>query len=417
MQRIATVAAAVILSLASMSQVAQPNCQVRRNVDTVSAADIKALSDAIQLLKSQNPDRYNFWKDVHGRVPEGPCYHDDDQLLPWHRAMLYYFEQELRRVSGNSCLALVYWNWTTNATGKQGYPKEFEDAFPHRRNDNGATPQPAIDPVDIARLLRMSWTDFSDGIQSPHGYIHGGYVGGDMTVPPTAANDVIFYGHHANLDRIFAEWQRTHSGENPPNETFNTAGFPRPTSTNDVLDIRTLKYSYDATAVPLTAALAAAPPRPPAKLSPHGAVTTFPIDIAQLSGDSRLVFQNVPISNDFSQEGVVYLHPANVPYKLGAQFVHDFYAGYFFIWQRNVAEHTGHPAVTNVVVDLGRRLSLWPAKVRTGRWVVTVVTSRVSVQQHGLAEVAAPLPLIYKAAAVKTGKLIVPLKGIAGGVQ
>src|SRR5713226_614368 len=129
MRRIAIVAVAVTLFLASMPLLGQPNCQVRRNIDTVSTADIKALSDDIQLLKQRNPDRYNFWKDVHGRVPEGPCYHDDDQLLPWHRAMLYYFEQELRRVSGNSCLALVYWNWTTNATGKRGYPKEFEDAF------------------------------------------------------------------------------------------------------------------------------------------------------------------------------------------------------------------------------------------------------------------------------------------------
>ncbi|HXA19119.1 MAG TPA: hypothetical protein VN380_19160 [Thermoanaerobaculia bacterium] len=50
----------VSLALQSTVLLAQAHCRERRNVDAVDATTIKALSDAIQKLKSQNPDRYEF---------------------------------------------------------------------------------------------------------------------------------------------------------------------------------------------------------------------------------------------------------------------------------------------------------------------------------------------------------------------
>ena len=43
-----------------------------------------------------------------------------------------------------------------------------------------------------------------------HNGVHG-WVGGDMTAM-TSPNDPIFFMHHAQIDRIWAIWQRTHPG-------------------------------------------------------------------------------------------------------------------------------------------------------------------------------------------------------------
>src|SRR4051794_2846512 len=392
------------LLLPSMSLLAQAHCRERRSVDTVDAPTIKALSDAIQKLKSENPDRYEFWKNVHGRFPEGPCDHSNNQLLPWHRAMLAYFEQELRRVSGDSCLALVYWNWTTNATGSHGYPKAFEDIFTDdTRNDNSGTAQPAIAPGDITELLKFPWADFSSGIQSPHGYIHVEYVGGHMTSPPTAATDFIFYGHHAELDRIFARWQATHPDDKgPPNKKFSTSGFPKPTSTDDVRDISKLDYTYDTLGDAQAEALPEAP-YPPAALSLRGGtVTTFPVDIKQLKSDARLVLDNVPVSREYSEQGLVYLHPQNVPYESSPDFIRAYFAGYFFVWRRTDGNHPTHPAAMDVVVDLSRRFNrLAAASTPKGKWVVTVVTSRAA-ETRAARESITGAPLEFSAAAIRS---------------
>src|SRR5258706_12911893 len=104
-----SVVIAAIFLVSFSSVFAQSTCKQRRNIDKLSAPEIKVISDAIQKLKQERPDRYEFWKNVHGRFPEGPCLHGDEQIFPWHRAMLYYFEQELRTLTGNQCLALPYW--------------------------------------------------------------------------------------------------------------------------------------------------------------------------------------------------------------------------------------------------------------------------------------------------------------------
>jgi Common central domain of tyrosinase len=405
------------LLLQSTVLLAQPHCRERRNVDSVDAVTIKALSDAIQKLKNENPDRYEFWKNVHGRSPEGPCDHSNNQLLPWHRAMLAYFEQELRRVSGDSCLALVYWNWTTDASGRQGYPKAFEDVFPDAtRNDNSGMHQPAIAPGDITALLKLPWPDFSAGIQSPHGYIHVDYVGGNMTSPPTAARDFIFYGHHAELDRIFVQWQTMHSPDpGPPNKKFSTSGFPKPTSTDDVRDISKLGYSYDMLGGAQAEGLPEAPYPPAALALRGGTVTTFPVDIRQLKSDARLVLENVPVSSEFSEQGLVYVHPQNVPYESSPDFIRAYYAGYFFIWKRTDGDHPTHPATMDVVVDLSRRFNrLAAANTPKGKWVVTVVTSRVAETAAGRESIAGAA-LKFSAAAIRSEGGRTALKAKRGG--
>ncbi|HEX9459734.1 MAG TPA: tyrosinase family protein [Thermoanaerobaculia bacterium] len=374
----AVIAAMLLISLPSVF--AQGTCKQRRNVDKLTAPEIKAISDAIQKLKQERPDRYEFWKNVHGRSPEGPCIHGDEQIFPWHRAMLYYFEQELRTLTGNQCLALPYWDWTQSATGKEGYPEAFETAFPNiTRNDNSDTTQPAVSPDEIRDLLTRPWQEFTEGLEGgPHNGIHGGYVGGDMGSPPTAGKDFIFYGHHANLDRIWAQYQLRHPGENPGNATYTTQGFPKKTSTKDVLDIALLEYSYDdLQAAPK--AERAAPPSVPAYVNlSGGTATTFPIGNDGLDGESLLVLEKVPVSTISTIQGVAYLHPASVAYKADdPDFKRAYFAGYFFVWKRTAGQHSTHPATETVVINVGQRFATVAADRQKGKWVITVVTSTV----------------------------------------
>jgi tyrosinase len=36
-----------------------------------------------------------------------------------------------------------------------------------------------------------------------------------MSSIPTAPTDPIFWMHHANIDRLWSQWQQTHAGLNP----------------------------------------------------------------------------------------------------------------------------------------------------------------------------------------------------------
>jgi tyrosinase len=84
--------------------------------------------------------------------------------------------------------------------------------------------------------------------------VHGGVhvrTGGDMGSVPTASYDPIFYLHHANVDRLWAQWQADHPGVALPasEATFEMPPFNRPFSTqwqrgSDVESTDALGYRY-----------------------------------------------------------------------------------------------------------------------------------------------------------------------------
>lgn len=68
-----------------------------------------------------------------------------------------------------------------------------------------------------------------------HGRVHL-WVGGSMGAP-SSPNDPIFWMHHANLDRIWAEWQEVHGVYNFPTAWFylDAAQIARPVAASDYL--------------------------------------------------------------------------------------------------------------------------------------------------------------------------------------
>lgn len=147
------------------------------------------------------------------------------RFLPWHRAYLIVFERELRRI--DDTLAIPYWDWNADGGRLEGFPDPADPLFPPesrwRRN-------PGTRQGERRRRQQVPWFTSEEAIQAaiqgfdnyhdftrwlerrPHNTGHG-WIGGDMALVMTAPRDPAFWFHHAQVDRLWAQWQEAHPGQ------------------------------------------------------------------------------------------------------------------------------------------------------------------------------------------------------------
>jgi hypothetical protein len=152
--------------------------------------------------------------------------------LPWHRLFVSVVEKRLQEI--NPTITIPYWDWSHDwssplkspifsqelglnvQVGPRGdcrYRRQFPR--PHclirnynPRNFTAFYPSETIDAVvrsarDFDQIRqRIEWV--------PHGIVHAAVGGpeGDMTAMHST-NDPIFWLHHANVDRLWWNWQRS----------------------------------------------------------------------------------------------------------------------------------------------------------------------------------------------------------------
>jgi tyrosinase len=201
--------------------------------------------------------------------------HRGPVFLPWHRLMLIALEQQIQRVLGDATFGLPYWAWNQDGdlpVGQQARASVWADdcmggsgnpgqgdrvetgPFAYREDDPASwrvrvlpTPSGRLGLVDAAlrrslardvpdlpttaqaraaielgtydeadwetvsadtfRNVCEGWTPEPPGL---HNRVHV-WVGGDMG-PSTSPNDPVFFLNHANVDRMWAAWQRRHPG-------------------------------------------------------------------------------------------------------------------------------------------------------------------------------------------------------------
>ncbi|HXC55240.1 MAG TPA: tyrosinase family protein [Rhizomicrobium sp.] len=190
--------------------------------------------------KLQAFDRDKYWN----KCPHfGQCSAD---FAIWHRAFLHFFERTLRAASGDPTFALPYWDYG-NAEQRvfpAVYAPEFVDNaktianplfHPNREESfarglleiSGAIGE-APKTVGAATFfhqpgvlgfggdtLDSDHTQIGLLEQRPHNDIHlavGGVIdsaNGAMAEITTAAFDPVFWVHHANIDRMWAQWAAT----------------------------------------------------------------------------------------------------------------------------------------------------------------------------------------------------------------
>lgn len=191
-------------------------------------------------------------------------------FLTWHRLYIYYYEKIIRKLSGKKDFALPYWNYNVPAqrtmpTGLR-LPKDttINGLYEVERsptlmagqsinnnakdgivkNVNGKIVVDSIGAMGYVLDPDYLWNsyyikNFSSELEDgPHNVIHD-YVGGAvnpadtlvklynriyqsynfkdgsrayglMADVPSAGFDPIFFFHHANIDRLWAEWEKRH---------------------------------------------------------------------------------------------------------------------------------------------------------------------------------------------------------------
>ncbi|KAG8723370.1 hypothetical protein FRC09_003634 [Ceratobasidium sp. 395] len=213
---------------------------------SLTQAQRDSFHNAVKCLRAKGTDQgmtqYDLYPSVHDKLYDQAHY--VAQFLPWHRMFLW-----LRRLDLQDCGyggPTPYWDWTIDSgklstskiwdpvagfggngnTNTQDHCVEngpYADFWlsypsPHclsRQFNNGNTRSKVLGTMqgnqyskktvdDI--LSNGNYLDFSTNLEEvPHDAIHN-VIAGDMEAA-FSPNDAMFFLHHQNIDRLWAQWQ------------------------------------------------------------------------------------------------------------------------------------------------------------------------------------------------------------------
>lgn len=226
-----------------------PMTDLRKDQASLTAVERKRFLCAYQTLI--NDGRLGALVAIHAQTH---YQHGSQRFLPWHRVYLLQLEQALQTVHPD--VTIPYWNWTDDS--EQSIPMwlaSFKPTVPMPAPTAAITVTRAANTSaglatlasNIPAILDVGdFPTFTSSLEAVHGGVHV-WVGGSMSQVPTAPADPIFWMHHANIDRLWWQWQQTHPGLNP-----NLTGTgpdspvmdPWPTTQAQTRSITDLGYDY-----------------------------------------------------------------------------------------------------------------------------------------------------------------------------
>jgi len=249
----------------------------RRNILSLTLSEVSKLTAAFNTLKTSGTydtfvRRHMNAMNIPMAQTSGNAAHSSPVFLPWHRAALWEIEDALCKVDP-SITALPYWKWEDEASLNAGLEKNSKlwtaaylgtdgDSTKGNRVLNGPfknwkaliytastaayAPRSTVGLIrvlgraangtktlpDAAQLADLNtytvydvapWAKAAntfrgrlEGWSGPvrlHNQVHR-WIGGDMEAG-TSPNDPVFWLHHANIDRIWWEWQNKTSPRRP----------------------------------------------------------------------------------------------------------------------------------------------------------------------------------------------------------
>lgn len=207
---------------------------------------------------------------MHGRLPPNSL-----RFLPWHRRLLWAFEQALQeadrllRPQADTPVSIPYWRWV------DPFPEWLTDFLPGPHPVTGeplpprtlAPPalKPTADDVDTIinrfeeRYQNYDWDGYSRftyGLQGfgtrpdtsnilAHNQVHV-WIGGIMDCIRYSPTDPVFWLHHAEVDRLWHIWQLRYPDFHPALTGNDRIMGPHPEKSYDQLSsIAALGYSYE----------------------------------------------------------------------------------------------------------------------------------------------------------------------------
>ena len=215
----------------------------RQNAATASAAERDAYRDAILAIGTDPSFAFfggsTYWQKQEEVHRDGPANrHGTAAFLPWHREFVNRYEALLQE--SNPTVKLLYWDWTTDprtstgsfnfdtptfmgasgaGTGGASIDAPFNPtsgptlAPPAVSRDLGGSssapaPTTAADSTVLANGTFPAFHPFIENTPHNHSHVYLGGNTGDMSFISSAAQDPFFFLLHANVDRLWAQWQR-----------------------------------------------------------------------------------------------------------------------------------------------------------------------------------------------------------------
>lgn len=172
--------------------------------------------------------------------------HSNPRFLPWHRIYLLRMEELLQAVDPTVCLP--YWD----SSSEQAFPSWLVGftptvnlmGGPHVVNRNiGAFATLPDDTAVAGAMANGTFGSFAPALEGIHNSGHV-WVGGTMGGVVTAPADPAFWMHHAEIDRIWAEWQAANPGQHPALAGPAAIMDPWPEDEVATRDITALGYTY-----------------------------------------------------------------------------------------------------------------------------------------------------------------------------
>jgi hypothetical protein len=284
----------------------------RASVASLTPQQIASLRHGVQVMMARpvsDPTSYKFQANIHGTDDNGTplemqawnqCQHQGFYFLSWHRMYLYFFDRILRAAAQDPTLVLPYWDWTDST--QRALPLPFRDPADSSNPlfiPSGIATRPSgvnsgmtqLDDMSVDDSQAFDNLDFETGGEKgngfggqpsvveqfgqpsqegdlenrPHDTVHT-LLGGSETVAgikvtglmgniKLAAQDPIFFLHHANIDRLWNSWLAHRGGRADPADAawlntrftfYDEAGHAVYLSGSQIVNsLDQLNYRYD----------------------------------------------------------------------------------------------------------------------------------------------------------------------------
>jgi tyrosinase len=203
--------------------------RIRKNANTLPAPERDRYLAALATLNARGQGAYKNFRDMHVR-PTTHEMHGNVGFLPWHRGFVLDLERALQNI--DATVVIPYWRFDQPA------PNLLTDDFMGEPNGTGAvkfkpghaleqwvtdgqlgiTRQPDFGPNDPANIINDEtatialgddYASFAGMEGDPHGNAHTSFTAeSPISAIPTAVRDPLFFMLHANVDRLWAKWQK-----------------------------------------------------------------------------------------------------------------------------------------------------------------------------------------------------------------